>query len=626
VSRKKTVIYVRYSSDMQREESCDDQAREVRRGFASRGIDSSDAQVFSDQAESGTRSDRQEFSRLMEMIKRGEVGILAVDDQSRLSRADNAFNLIKDLVYQGGRFISTGENIDTNQEGWELRVKIMDLHHGTTIRELSRRVHRGQKGRVLDEGSAGDFPFGFESYFLDLNWVETARRGPKPKKGLRILETEARWVRQVFAWITIDGWGVAEVARELTRLGVSKGTTSSKRGWHHAQVRRMLANKKYIGQWSWGTTTTIRNSEGKTRRIPTPEKDWVVQDRPHLRIIDQETWDRAQRRLAELDDIYGQKEDQKPRGARPHHTEVYPKTLLGGLIYCRVCGKKLWIRGSESRARYLNCQNHIEGTCAMAGHVPVARAEKALLEFAAKFLTAWPRWLEIALASMRAAVEAASARLPETQKADQARLVEIESRIDNLVDQLSLGASESPALRRRLDSLEADAETIRERVKQGRQALEALTKMPSEEWVREQLAGLPELLSDDPRRAAPLLRRLLGHVEAESIVAPGKERGFIRLHVSLDPRALLEEVLGGQLPDSVLALAAEADGERQQTFEVDLGEPNQRDVWAPKIEEMRKNGVGWKEIGEITKLGTGNAHNVWKRWKYARPKSSAATA
>ena len=81
---------------------------------------------------------------------------MAVDDQSRLSRADNVFGFIQDLVYHGGRFISTGEGIDTAQNGWELRVKVMELHNSHTIREACAR----QNG-LNDEGFGrivGDVP------------------------------------------------------------------------------------------------------------------------------------------------------------------------------------------------------------------------------------------------------------------------------------------------------------------------------------------------------------------------------------------------------------------------------------------------------------------------------------
>ena len=125
--QRKDVLYTRYSSDMQRNESCEDQEREVRQGLARKGIDAANFEVLYDRAASGTKNDRVIFDQLLARIRRGEIGIVAVDDQSRFSRADNAFSFIKDLVYSGGRFISTGEGIDTNAG----RLGVARQGHGT---------------------------------------------------------------------------------------------------------------------------------------------------------------------------------------------------------------------------------------------------------------------------------------------------------------------------------------------------------------------------------------------------------------------------------------------------------------------------------------------------------------
>jgi DNA invertase Pin-like site-specific DNA recombinase len=290
---KKVVIYTRYSSDMQRTDSCDDQERNVRRDLARFDVAADGALVIRDEAESGAKSSRDGYQQLQAMIARAEVGVLAVDDQSRLTRADNASAFIQDLVFAGGRFISTSEGIDTLQKGWELGVKAMEMKNTATIRNLSHLVRRGQEGRVLDDGSAGDFPFGYESYYLDPDWAEQLRcRGPKPKKGLRVCDDEARWVRQAFAWF-LDGRSIAWIAQELTRQGVSKGHRASIPGWRHMQVRRMLANEKYTGRWTWGATTTLRNSQGRTKQVATGPDQRVIRERPELLIIDPTTWAQA---------------------------------------------------------------------------------------------------------------------------------------------------------------------------------------------------------------------------------------------------------------------------------------------------------------------------------------------
>src|SRR6185312_15080626 len=116
----KIVIYVRFSTDLQNPKSLADQEREIRAGLARMGIDATNAEVISDAAISGTRNDREGFDSIVGRIKNREPFLLVVDDQSRLTRLANALNLIVDLVFSGGRFVSIGEQIDTSIEGWKL--------------------------------------------------------------------------------------------------------------------------------------------------------------------------------------------------------------------------------------------------------------------------------------------------------------------------------------------------------------------------------------------------------------------------------------------------------------------------------------------------------------------------
>ena len=99
MSLKQIVVYCRYSSDMQRPDSCADQERAIRIGLARLGVNADGAVVIRDEAESGTKVTRDGFQQLSELAARGAVAILAVDDQSRLTRAENAYAFIQDLVF-----------------------------------------------------------------------------------------------------------------------------------------------------------------------------------------------------------------------------------------------------------------------------------------------------------------------------------------------------------------------------------------------------------------------------------------------------------------------------------------------------------------------------------------------
>jgi hypothetical protein len=610
----RNVIYSRYSSDMQRTESCADQERDVRRDLPRFGVSGEDFLIIRDEAESGTRSHRDGFQQLQAMIARGEVALLAVDDQSRLSRANNAFNFIQDLVYAGGRFISTGEGIDTNQKGWELRVKVMELHNSTTIRELGNRVYCGQEGRVLDDGSAGDYPFGYESYFLDPEQpLHNSRRGPKPKKGLRICEAEAQWVRQIFAWF-IDGVAIREIARRLTRSGAPKDHRSSKPGWHHQMVRGILGNDKYIGCWSWGETKTIRNSTGRKKQGKAEPEKHIVRDRPHLRIIEQDVWEKAQRRLAELDAKFGSKAGQKKRGPKVHPSAVYPQSLLGGILVCATCGAKLWQHHSNRR-RYYACPNHNKGSCTMASQVPAEKAEQALCDHLTQLLCSWPQWLAQLYRRVRELVQERAQQVPVELQQVRQRLAEIDRRLQNLVDALADGQLTAPAIRQKLTELQEEHNTLTQR----RALLEAssgsMVALPDDAWMAERLCDWAgRLRHQEMQQVAQALRQAVTAVRAEAVVAPGKKRGFIRLRFGIRGWDLLQGLLGESEPGKLLRhMSVEGPQGASTELTLDLGEPTPMDHWGPQIVAWRTEGVKWEESVQRTGLDLNRAYIAWKR-------------
>jgi site-specific DNA recombinase len=170
--KMKIVIYCRYSSDLQNPKSCQDQEREVRAGLARMGIDASDAEGIHDDAVTGTTTAREGFDQIVERIRSGKPFLLAVDDQSRFTRLANALGLVTDLKFIGGRFISISEAVDTDIHGWRLKTRVLELHHGVSSDETGNRVRRGQRGRVIDGKSAGDYGFGYESYPIDPEYAK----------------------------------------------------------------------------------------------------------------------------------------------------------------------------------------------------------------------------------------------------------------------------------------------------------------------------------------------------------------------------------------------------------------------------------------------------------------------
>ncbi len=528
---------------------------------------------------------------------------------SRLSRAGDGKAFIKDLVYSGGRFVSVSEGIDTNDPGWELKVGVLDIHHSQTVANTSGKVRNGQMGRVLADDSAGDHPFGFESYYHDEDWqLQLTRRGPKPKKGLRVYEPEARWVRQIFGWFNAV-WPIGQIARELTRLAVPKGHRASTAGWHPQQVHRILNNKKYVGEWTWGATKTLTNAAGDKKQVAADKDAVATRSRPHLRIVEQAAWDAAQVRTAELRGKFGLKPGQKDRGPKPpiDPCAVYPRTLLGGLLRCGSCGGACWYKGSGNRQYYV-CAGVIKGTCVQSTHVPAERAQKAVIDTVTNLLNSWPDWMEELSRRLRDAIAEMATQLPLERVRDEQKLQEVVKAIANISRAVESQSTPSPKLLERLGELEVEERDVELRLKSF--PSDSAITLPGPDWVRAQLKNWTEGLQDG-RKAARVLREAISSLTFRAVVAPGKTRGFARLQFQLRQWPLLLAALDG-IPPSVKRLLTEAGQEGEAPiFTIDLGEPTVMDRWAPQI-AWRTENVTWEDIVRRTGM---DLNRVWIAWK-----------
>ena len=220
------------------------------------------------------------------------LGDARLGDEELKQQADELLAAITDSLRSG---------TDIAGKGWQMLVGFSEIHHSRSNEDTAERVRGGQEGRVLDgDGSAGDFPYGYRSEYVDPQAALGYHgRGPKPRKRVVIDEASTAVVRRIFERFA-GGESISSITRWLTseqheipRIG--------KGDWHHEHVRRILTNPKYIGTWPFGKTTTVRDGSGKKKQVAARKDQKVtVVPRPQLRIIDQPTWDAAQAKLAEL--------------------------------------------------------------------------------------------------------------------------------------------------------------------------------------------------------------------------------------------------------------------------------------------------------------------------------------
>ena len=158
--KKKIVIYARYSSDRQTEQSIEGQLRACHE-YAERN-DYVVIREYIDRAISGTTDNRLEFLRMIEDSKRRDFEFVLVYQLDRFSRSryDSANYKMK-LKKNGVRVLSARENISDDASGI-LMESVLEGMAEYYSAELSQKVKRGRRETLSKKLFAGGItPYGY---------------------------------------------------------------------------------------------------------------------------------------------------------------------------------------------------------------------------------------------------------------------------------------------------------------------------------------------------------------------------------------------------------------------------------------------------------------------------------
>lgn len=119
-------------------------------------------------------------------------------------------------------------------------------------------------------------------------------KGPDGK--LKIVPEEAEIVRKIFE-LYIQGNGVRKIKKYLESHGIK--TVTGKSEWSTSTIDRMLSNEKYVGQVLMQKTYTTDFLTGKKEKNR-GQLDMYLVENAHEPIIDQETFDQAQKMKGQI--------------------------------------------------------------------------------------------------------------------------------------------------------------------------------------------------------------------------------------------------------------------------------------------------------------------------------------
>lgn len=393
------VIYARYSSDNQREESIEGQLRECMQYANQKGI--TILKNYIDRALSATTDKRPEFQQMIRDSEKRLFDVVLVWKLDRFARNRYDSAHYKHLLKKNGvRVISAKEPIASDSSGILLETLLEGMAEYYSA-ELAEKVNRGLKENALKKKyNGGGVPTG---YTIDKD--QFFRLDPKT----------APVVLEVFT-LYAGGKTIREIVDSLNEQGIR---TYRGKPMSINSVTRMLKNRRYIGEYSY--------------------KDVVFEDGIPA-IVPKELFDKVQQRMA------------KNKKA-PAHFKAEDEYLLTTKLYCGKCGAYMTGESGTSQTgrvhRYYKCFHTRKPKSCTKKNVKKDWIEDLVISETMKIVFD-DALMEYLADILLEAQSRENTKLPALKQ----QLAKTEQGIRNLVDAIQQGIFSS-STKERLDELEA---------------------------------------------------------------------------------------------------------------------------------------------------------------------------
>ncbi len=510
--KKTCAIYARYSSDRQSPASIDDQLRKCREFAAEKGLEVLESHVYTDEATSGAGTDRPGLMRLTQAAfsKSCPFEILLTDDTSRLFRnLGESMQFNEQMKFRGIRVVSVSQGIDTQNDEADVLFTVHGLVDSLYIKELAKKTHRGLEGKALKGEHTGGRCFGYDNVRTDDGKVRQEINDAEAAVVKRIFEMAANGVSLKGITKTFNA---EHIPPPRKRKGKGDGT------WCHNAIREMLRNELYIGRQIWNRSKFVkRPGTNKRVRRERPKSDWLITEKPELRIIDQQLWDRVQERIAFVQQHYnfGNKPGLAPKA-------FTSPNLLTGFMKCGSCGANLIIvsgRGKLNHPRY-GCPQHFNRGACTNGVKERADALEEMLFAELQNAVLQPEAIDFAIQEFERQLKTSLAGLDCKIGRLRERSQKLQQELDNLIPALA-SCGPSPTLVEAVNSREQEIKEITRQLLGTEEDSISAEVGRIRQFVTGQLGDVRQLLQVDVQRAKAELQK---HVTEIRMVPQGEGR------------------------------------------------------------------------------------------------------
>ena len=469
-NEKITPLYERLSRDdeLQGESNSISNQKQMLEDFASRnGLPN--PTHFTDDGISGTRFDRPGFLAMMEDVEAGCVEAIVIKDMSRLGRDYLKVGQVMEVLRQRGvRLIAINDGVDS-LKGDDDFTPFRNIMNEFYARDTSRKIRsvfksKGMSGKHL----TGTVIYGYLWDEKREHWL--------------VDEEAAEVVRRIFS-LTLEGYGPYQIACKLStdRIEIpvvhlarfNEGVNRSKPvkdpyGWGSSTIVNILKKREHLGH-TINLKTRKHFKDKKSHYVS--EDEWTIFENTHEAIIDQQTFDLAQKIRSNV--------RRYPNG----WGEAAPLT---GLLYCADCGGKMYVHRTNNgkRISQYTCSNYTKVPCGTLCPTQHRINESAVLTLVSDTLRAIAEYSrndrtefihtvqETQVAQQSADISKKRRRLAAAQK----RAGELEKLICKIYEDNALGKLRMHDIRRLMHSMPKSRMHLRLKLQSWKRLLPAMSR------------------------------------------------------------------------------------------------------------------------------------------------------
>ena len=454
-----TGLYVRVSTQEQAKDGYSIEEQTERLKAYARAMNWT-CRTYVDAGCSGSTMDRPALQEMIRDIQDGRLDMVAVYKLDRLSRSQkDTLHLIEDVFLSNDvDFVSMTENFDTSSPFGRAMIGILSVFAQLEREQIKERMTLGRTGRAKEGKYHG---------------------GPTPPVGydyhdgqLIINEFEAVQIREIYS-MYLSGMSIRKIGEALQ----AKGFQHKGGKWIDETIRKVLTSDVYIGR--------VRFDGQSYQGIHEP-------------IIDQETFDRAQRLWS---------------SRKANRSSACQSSLLGGLLFCSQCHARYGVSQHSwngRKYRYYACYSRTKAHRSMITN-PDCKNKTWRMEELDQIILDEIRKLSISPESLCEALEdRRSSDTSEKEKALREHLRRLGEQKQRLMALYGLGEFT-------IEELQAQVLPINEQMQALDDTIKAMTAgMASVQEAQEMISGFADVISrGSPEEIRLLVTSLIRRIELD---------------------------------------------------------------------------------------------------------------